>query len=413
MNQPSLLQNYNGIVSAQGDSKEEKGNDESMHGPAQGGEQLKDVSWTGPVSHTELATEKEGNRTTGSHASPLPWQNLLGQRSGMTIAEFIERKFVPERVSLMRYAGRTHYQAMLKHVLHPEEVDRLFQVDSARSKGKLKALPDWPYLHNVLMRDAQPEHIERLAAAASERGYSLQTVTHIRNVVAAIFSYAKKEDCFLGDNPASRVRLSRVASPKTGVLTMAQAKEAIRVMKYPEREMSLFTICTDMNVAEICGLQWKYVNLTEQGILVDGEPIPPRSIAVRKQWYRSVLGNVAISRVRNQPVTDLMLQILLGIRSKSKFICPENFVLTSRFGTPVNETNTVARRLKPLALRLRVPSLSWQVFHRTRKTLIAEFGVKFEDITGMFFASLVPGETDTHREWHCRTPWPRAHSHES
>ncbi len=54
--------------------------------------------------------------------------------------------------------------------------------------------------------------------------------------------------------------------------------------------MTLLAIVTGMNVAEICGLQWKHANLSphEQG--VSGEWIAPRHhIAVRKQWYRGEL----------------------------------------------------------------------------------------------------------------------------
>jgi hypothetical protein len=42
-------------------------------------------------------------------------------------------------------------------------------------------------------------------------------------------------------------------------------------------------ILTCMNVAEICGLIWKYLNLTDSWIVVDGEAIPPFSLLVRQQ----------------------------------------------------------------------------------------------------------------------------------
>ena len=45
--------------------------------------------------------------------------------------------------------------------------------------------------------------------------------------------------------------------------------------------MVLFAIVTSMNIAEVCGLQWKRVNLSEQFATVDGESLPPLTIAVR------------------------------------------------------------------------------------------------------------------------------------
>src|SRR5213076_942333 len=79
-----------------------------------------------------------------------------------------------------------------------------------------------------------------------------------------------------------------------------QSFAALASLKSPAREMVLFAILTSMNIAEICGLQWKRVNLNEQFTTVDGESLPPLTIAVRAQWYRGEYGSVkAKSRRRN------------------------------------------------------------------------------------------------------------------
>ena len=41
------------------------------------------------------------------------------QGSSMTVALFVESKFVPEHVQYKTPAGQTHYQAILKHVITP------------------------------------------------------------------------------------------------------------------------------------------------------------------------------------------------------------------------------------------------------------------------------------------------------
>jgi len=152
------------------------------------------------------------------------------------------------------------------------------------------------------------------------------------------------------------------------------------------------------------------LNISEQDQFSDGEMITPGTIAVRKQWYRGQLENVTMGRVRNLPISDQLLQILTSLRTRSKFTSPQDFILTSRLGTPINQTNIIERRLKPIATRLNVPSLSWQVFHRTRKTLELELGIKFENVlTTMFFTALTQ-TTGEHYKWHCRVPRFRAHS---
>ena len=44
----------------------------------------------------------------------------------MTFEFFVESKFIPEHVEHKTFAGKTHYQAILKHLLRPETVNRVF-----------------------------------------------------------------------------------------------------------------------------------------------------------------------------------------------------------------------------------------------------------------------------------------------
>jgi len=160
-------------------------------------------------------------------------------------------------------------------VLPPEEVDRICHAGHEKSKARLKAIPDWPYLGDLRIEDCGPEHVQRLISAAHAQGYSAQTVMHIRNVVSTIFSYAKKLHHYDRDNPAKAAILPERPQSNPHLLTLTQAQEVLRAMRYPEKEMTLIAMLTRMNVAEICGLQWKHVNLTGASSIVNGEAIPP------------------------------------------------------------------------------------------------------------------------------------------
>lgn len=304
-------------------------------------------------------------------------RDARGPHSAMTVGDFVKHVFVPEHVAMKQSSGRIHYQALLKHVLTPEEVESVFRVDMGRSKTKLRAVRDWPYLGGMRLRDTQPGDVQRLVSAASAHGYSAQTVKHIRGVVSAIFAQARKKQYFDGDNPASLVTLPGVNHKKTQALTLAQAKEVLAVMRYPEREMALMAILTTMNMAEICGLQWKCVNLTEAWSNTDDEPIPPGTIAVRKEWYLGELISVGRkSRRRNLPIPESVLAILIGLSHRANFKQPDDFVLASPAGTPINERQIAASRLKPIGSALHMPWLSWQVLRRTHKTLAYELGMQ-------------------------------------
>lgn len=323
-------------------------------------------------------------RLSRRNAIRVAWENFQSrrdreaqaQRGAETVVEFVEKKFVPEHVATKSLSGRTHFQAILKHVLTPEEVSRIFEAGAKKANTKLSAIPDWPYLSGIRLRDARPEDVQRLISAALARGYSAQTVTHIRNVVSAIFAHARRSEWFTGDNPASLLKLPEMVRKEAHVLSLAQAQAVLARMRHPEKEMALIALLTGMNMAEICGLQWKCVNLTESWCDTGGEPIPPMSIAVRTQWSRGEMSGVQHrSRSRNLRIPAPLLPTLLGLRARGAFTASDDFVITSATGAAVSESKVAARRLQPIGKELDMPWLRWQVFRRTHAALVLEFGM--------------------------------------
>jgi hypothetical protein len=141
------------------------------------------------------------------------------------------------------------------------------------------------------------------------------------------------------------------------------------------------------------------VNLTDSWSNQDGEPIPPRSIAVRQEWYLGQLGSVnGKSRHRNLLIPNALLPVLRELKLRPKFTASDDFVLVSRAGTPINETNIAARRLKPIGKALEMPWLTWQVFRRTHTALPYLLGMEFREYA-------VPGRTPLL----VREPHPYAH----
>jgi integrase len=337
--------------------------------------------WIGPATGPERLTRTEAERIVRENLLPRSGPSADAGQAVMTVAEFVETVFVPEHVAVKKLAGRTHYRAILQRVLTPKEVDRAFHVEPGKSTTRLDAFPNWPYLDKVRLCDVQPIDVQRLVAAALARGYSTQTVKHIRNVVRAIFALATKKGSFTGDNPANPVTLPEMTRTEAHALTLAQVKRVLAVMQYPEKEMALLAILTRMNMAEICGLQWKYVNLTETWLGTDGEPIPPKTIAVRRQWYRGELLEPHWKiRNRNLPISDLLFPMLLGLSQRAKYAGPDDFVLVSPAGTPISEHYIAARRLKPIGKALQMPWLSWRVFRRTRASLLNELELQCHEL---------------------------------
>jgi hypothetical protein len=268
-----------------------------------------DRSWSTPVA--EVQTPLDGNWqipnwipgpildslpvTEAYRSMTLRGSSHRGEANldkSVYLAEYVERSFVPEYVSTKRASGRAHFQATLKHVLSPERVAHAFGANPDKSSARLKAISGWPYMDSLRLSDVNQESIQRLITAALKAGYSTQTATHIRNVIRTIFSQAIRSGSFGGPNPATYVKLPAMSRRETHALTLTQLKQVMQWMRYPEKEIALFALLAEMNVAEICGLQWKYVNLSNESHLAGEDHIPPRTIAIRKQSYRGEFGPV-------------------------------------------------------------------------------------------------------------------------
>jgi integrase len=291
-----------------------------------------------------------------------------------SLADFVEHRFIPEYVAIKGSTGRSYFRTILNHVLAPERVARTFASASGKPNNKLESIPGWPYMDSRRLCEIDTEMIQHLTTTALAYGYSTQTATHIRNVIRAIFSHAKRTGCYAGANPATLVTVPAMIRREPHTLSLPQLKQVIEVMRYPEQEITLFELLTEMSLAEICGVQWKHLNLSNVGKFLEGEFVPPKTIAVRKQSCRGKFGDVMDARRRLVHIPDLLCSSLRDLRSSRRVAGPDDFVLASRNGTPVNAENIVARRLKFIGGSLEMPWLSWWVFHRTGINLRSEWG---------------------------------------
>jgi len=331
---------------------------------------------TQPFPNAQLLAGSRGSITeeaqpfSGETGSP-PDEGMQVLSSAMTLADFVAKVFVPEHVMERKLAGQTHYRAMLKHVLTPERVDSFFHASSEASR--LRAVPNWPYMDNVRLCDVGPDNIRHLISAAYANGYSAQTAAHIRNVVKAIFTAAIRRHCFGGENPASIVRLPKISREERHVLSLSQVKQLLGVMQYPEREMALMAMLTDLNMAEICSLRWKHVNLREESLRRDEGIIPPKSIVVAAE--KNELEAAKTSWNRSVPIPEPLFAALRQMRSRPQFTGDEDLVLVSRRGGPIRPREIAVRRLKRIGTKVGMPWLSWRVFHRCHTTLTYELGM--------------------------------------
>lgn len=296
------------------------------------------------------------------------------QISSMSLSDFVQRRFIPEFVEVKRSAGRSHFREILKYILLAETAHCGLAETYDRADVKRRAVQSWPYMDSLRLCDINEDSVRQIVSVALASGYSLQTATHIRNVIRAIYSHAIVACCYTGRNPAALVSMPAMARKDTHTLSTQQLRRVLEVMRFPERAIALFSILTEMNLVEISGLQWQFVNLSNNRLFVDEEWIPARTIAVRNQWYRGELTPVLGKRRRFVPLPEQLGYILRDLRSSKRLTLPEHFVIASRTGRPIYPGNIAKRRLKSIGQLCEVPWLSWRVFHHTHVRLRTEFG---------------------------------------
>jgi site-specific recombinase XerC len=336
---------------------------------------------TGPGVEREIwAAESE------SVLSPSAYRGKLLHRSAAAITtevlglpalsfgEFVQFRFVPEYVASRSHSVQSHFFAILKYVLTPERVAEAFGVDGNDSKRSLRVHTQRPYMDALPLEAISAEIVKDLMSEYLRLGYAGQTVAHIRNALRSIFGFAASCGCHSGANPATDVPVPNISRKELHRLALSDIKAMIPLMRYPEREIALMMLITGLQVTEICGLQLKHVNLSNSARMVDGELVPPRTLAVRNQSYRGALGPVNERRRQIVSIGGVLTSVLRGLLNRERFINSEDFLLCTRNGTRINPDNIALRRLKPIGMSLQMPWLSWKVFRNSRGSLAATLG---------------------------------------
>lgn len=326
----------------------------------------------GPCEGPGAFTEKEARR--------LGWENFLSRldqnnrtpKSIMTVREFVERKFNPEHVAYKKHAGKEHYKSQLPFVLDGVPT----QKGSRGGKTRFKPGEEPPPVHRqhgigeMRLRDVRREDVQRLVGTMLMRGYRVQSAKHVKTVVSAIYTHAEQEGWHSGPNPAKFVKLPEMVRATPHALSFDQLALLLSILPRMVRLMVFLAAMTSMNIAEICGLKWKRVNVTDAPIVMDAELLPAFMAGVREQWYKGEWGSVkAKARRRNVLLPRWVAQDLAELRNRDCWVGPEDPVFAGTGGRPVCENAIVQRHLKPPGRKLGMPWLSWHDLRRTFATL--------------------------------------------
>lgn len=310
----------------------------------------------GPAEGTGKLTERQAERFAWDHYLSKVDQVAVQPRGLVTVDEFWNRQYKPAALIKLKKTTRDQYFSLYGCWIQP-------------------------LLGRKRLATLESGDVQMVIARAIDEGESSWTVRHIRKVISAIYTKAKKLGIASGDNPASLADVPELVTVRQKVaLSAEQMSQLLAMLHEPVRTMALTAVLTSMNISELCGLQWKHINLTPQWTTLEDDAIPPFTLAVRQHFSRGEFGSLKTgSRKRDVPLAGALASALARLKQRPQFIGPEDMVFASRCGTPVSENNTRRRILNPLAAILGVRRLSWHVFRYSHATFTEAIGMSARD----------------------------------
>lgn len=320
------------------------------------GKPFRETVTIGPAIGCGKLTEKQAERFAWDHYLSKVDQSVQHPKSLMTFGEFWETRYKQHAQLKLKKTTREQYFSLYLRWIRP-------------------------LLEKKRLASIGVDEVEQAIASAIEGGKSTATARHVRKVVSAVFTRAKKLQFFFGDNPAQISEppaIVAVRPPKS--LSFDQVRSVIQSLSSPENAMCLTAVVTSMNAAELCGLQWRWCNLTPEWTTTDGEGIPPFTIAVRNHYSRGELGSLkTTSRRRNIPVPDLVVAELAKLKVGNPNASPDSFVFASRGGKPISENNTRRRKLVPIGTKMGVGNIGWHTLRHSHATFTEQLGMAASD----------------------------------
>lgn len=270
-----------------------------------------------------------------------------------TLARFVQERFMPEFVSTRKASGQAHYVSILRRYVLPS-------------------------LGSKRLKDIGYTDLQQLVREKEAEGYMPQTLRHIKNCCSAVLRHAiERTGDYVGPNPARGVLLPEMRRKPKHSLTWEQAQALLPELSTPVREMARMAILCGLNVAEMTALRWSRTNLTHNDWMqVDGEPLEPGCAAIVENLYKRKFGTVKHgARNRIVPLPRSVMAELMALKTRGHHTEPNDLVFCSRTGHHVTISNLTNRVLKPAAVRVGVPWLSWHQLRHSHATLAQEVGL--------------------------------------
>lgn len=275
------------------------------------------------------ATGKD--KVSKQKAQQIFHQEVLSKLDAVTVDEFVKQRFEPD----LAYRNKLdHYKTWLKNYVLPALGPRRFQ-------------------------DLTKERIQAVISKAEQTGKSPQTCKHILATIKAVVKHARRTGVWSGADPTEFIELPKMQRKQRSPFNSKKAWPIAQRLKSPYQEFFLTLALSELRSGEALGLVWKYVNVSDETVSVDGQAIPAKCLLVIQMWRAGRY----IKKARLEglvPLNGFLAERLALLKLNSKWAGPDDAVFTVKDGRPFDVSNSCRKKLKPVLKQLGLSSeISW------------------------------------------------------
>lgn len=320
-----------------------------------------EVVWTntsvslGPAEGPKAITQQEAERRAAELIREVVGKAAPAQTgTEITVAEAADL-FLYERAGDLSPRGHQHYEYLFGNFVIPRFGSRT--MNSIRS-SEIQAMLD-----------------------ELGKGYTYQTVVHIRGAMSALWKHSMRYDRADSD-PVSPTRSSGRRPAPQRPLTPEECRRLLKELPPLVRELAEFLLLTGLRIGEALGLQRQDVNLTGRTAYIAGHVVPSGCLIVRRSWGMGRYGPPKTPKsVRVVPLTQHAEKIIRA-RLEKAGPSPDAPLFTTPSGAIIDAHNTARRVLKPAGERADVGWVHWHTFRHTAASLAELDAIERQRILG-------------------------------
>jgi integrase len=320
--------------------------------------------------------EREVKKLAAEHLRPMN-QGLQSLGSATAFMDFVENTYKPTIMPTLSASTRERYASVLKvHLV--------------------------PVFGQMPLRDISPLVVQRFISGFASGVLAHESLDKIRDVLAAVLGAATQYG-LLVKNPVEGVRLPPPKKRRQGkpFLMPDQLLDLVDHMEEPYATMVFTAGFTGLRPSEVEALKWG--DIGEDSIRVDerywrGDWSIPKSDA---SAATIAVPRAVIERIHRLKLLKVEVKAGRAIRRYPvvKSDGPEDLVFQSvKEGGPMRDNFVLARHIKPVARKLGIGWVNWQVLRRSFATMLKMAGADIKDAQALMRHSRASTTLDVYQQ---------------